>query len=212
MQFWYGKSLAKLGFVAIAAFALGLAAPSTQIAAQEDVNTITIALNEYQGSGVSGWATLTAADEGITVAMAVEGAQITGDHPTHIHTGTCENFDPSPTFPLTTIVLDPLSADGVSESSVPDVTLDELLGSDYVILVHKSMDELTNYFVCGEINQANAIVPAAGAAGSVGMADTGTGSALDGRSTTDWLTYGLALTALLLAGVAFQLRRRSTNS
>jgi hypothetical protein len=208
-----GRSFGRILTAAIILLSLAFVMPAASAGAQDNPDTITIALNEYQDSGVSGWATLTAAGQGIDVQMAVEGDQVTGDHPTHIHTGTCDNFDPSPTFPLTTIVLDPLSADGVSESSVPDVTLDELLSGDYVILVHKSKDELTNYFVCGDIKTSNAIAaPAAGAAGTVSMAETGTGSSLGPVSSDDWIVRISMLAALVLAYIAFQMRRRSANA
>jgi hypothetical protein len=210
MQRWHGMSAGRFVFVAIASIALGLSMAAPQTAAQDDVNELTILLNEFEDSGVSGWAMLTAQEEGVTVQMAVEGDQVTGDHPTHIHTGTCEDFDPNPTFPLETVILDPLSADGVSQSNVTDVTLAELLASDYVVLVHKSMEELTNYFVCGNINQANAIpAPPAGSAGSVGLAETGTGSALDAESASGWILRGSAVVALALAAIALQMRRRS---
>jgi hypothetical protein len=213
MQTWLGTKIGQFTPLAVSLVALAILMPAISVAAQNTPQTITIALNEYKDSGVSGWATLTAEGEGVAVQMAVEGDQVTGDHPTHIHTGTCENFDPSPTFPLTTIVLDPLSADGVSQTSVPDVSLDELLSSDYVILVHKSKDELTNYFVCGDIKTSNAIAaPAPGAAGSVGMADTGSGTTFEAASSESWLVRGSAIAALVLAGLAFQLRRRSMRA
>jgi hypothetical protein len=212
MQRWQRRNIWRfvLAFVSLVAFATLLSA--TSVAAQDNPDTITIALNEYEDSGVTGWATLTSEGEGVGVQMAVEGDQVTGDQPTHIHTGTCDNFDPSPTFPLTTIVLDPLSSDGVSQTSVPDVSLDELLSGDYVILVHKSKDELTNYFVCGDLKTSNAVAaPGPGAAGSVGMADTGTGSAIN-SSSNGLLVVGSAVATLFLAGIAFQLRRKSARA
>jgi hypothetical protein len=213
MQAWLGTKIGQFAPLAISLVALAVLLPAISVAAQDTPQTITIALNEYEDSAVSGWATLTAEGDGVAVQLAVEGDQVTGDHPTHIHTGTCENFDPSPTFPLTTIVLDPLSADGVSETSVSDVTLDELLSGDYVILVHKSKDDLTDYFVCGEINTSNAIAaPAAGAAGTVSMADTGTGAADSAASSETWLVRCSAIAAILLAGLAFQLRRKSARA
>ena len=112
---------------------------------------ITIPLNEYQNSGVSGTATLAADGRATRVAMELSGEQVTGNHPTYIHTGTCADFDPDPTYPLTAVILSDVSNAGVSETTVEDVRLRDLLASDYVILVHKSAEELTNYFVCGDI-------------------------------------------------------------
>jgi hypothetical protein len=203
-----------IGKFALAAVFLGLIASfhSAAAAADDSADSITIALNEYQNSGVSGWATLTAKDGGLQVQMAVEGDAVTGNQPTHIHTGTCENFDPNPTFPLTTIVLDPLSSDGISETNVPDVSLDELLSGDYVILVHKSPDELTKYFVCGDLKTSNAIpAPEAGAAGTVSMGNTGSGSALSGANSGGTSSIGPALAAFALLGIALGLRVRQSR-
>jgi hypothetical protein len=49
-----------------------------------------------------------------------------------------------------------VSDTGVSETTVEDVRLRDLLDADYVILVHKSAEELTNYFVCGDIKMSEA--------------------------------------------------------
>jgi hypothetical protein len=80
---------------------------------------------------------------------------ITGDHPTHIHTGTGDDVDPNPLYPLTTVILDPADDLGLSTTDVDDVSLDELLAEDFVILVHQSQDELTTYLVCGEIKETS---------------------------------------------------------
>ena len=186
---------------------LALAAPAA--VAQDDEEPLTVALNEFEESGVSGWATLTPAETGVGVEMAVEGEAVSGDHPTHIHTGTCANFDPNPTYPLTTVILDPLSADGVSETTVEEVTLAELLAEDYVILVHKSAEELTNYFVCGDLKRSSAIpAPAVGSAGSTAAPSTGVG-ATGGTGAGD-AALPAALGALAVAlTVAGLLRRRS---
>jgi hypothetical protein len=120
------------------------------VAAQNN-DSITIPLNEYENSGVSGTATLEAIGDGTRVVMELSGDAVTGNHPTHIHTGTCANFDPNPTYPLTTVILDDVSDAGLSETTVEGVRLRDLLRDDYVILVHKSAEELTNYLVCGDI-------------------------------------------------------------
>lgn len=205
MQRRHGVIFARGAVAAVALTAVAFAAPA---AAQDDEN-LTIALNEFEGSGVSGWATLTVAGGGVQVEMAVDGEAVTGDHPTHIHTGTCDDFDPNPTYPLTTVILDPLSADGVSETAVDDVTLDELLADDYVILVHKSAEELTTYFVCGDLKRSNAVAaPMAGAAGSVAAPGTGVGAARGPGLGDDALlpAVGASMVALTLIGL---LRRRA---
>src|SRR5215213_2927598 len=74
-------------------------------AAAEDSSTVKIDLNELNDSGVSGTATLTDNGDGTTtVDIQVEGA--TGDHPAHIHKGTCDDLDPNPLYPLTNVDAD----------------------------------------------------------------------------------------------------------
>src|SRR5688500_1131635 len=178
MQPRLGAAVARGAMAAVAAVALTVQTLAAPAAAECD-DSLTIALNEFEDSGVSGWATLTRVEGDVRVEMAVEGGAVTGSHPTHIHTGTCDDFDPNPTYPLTTVILDPLSADGVSETTVDDVTFDELFTNDYVILIHKSAEELTTYFVCGDLKRSNAIpAPKAGSAGTVETPATGVGAAL----------------------------------
>jgi hypothetical protein len=205
----HGNPVAWFALAAVMSVGLAMLAPLSTAVAQDSPKTITIALNEYKGSGVSGWATLTANGKGVDVQMAVEGKAVTGNQPTHIHTGTCDNFDPSPMYPLTTFVLDPLTSDGVSQSNVPNISLDKLLAGDYVILVHKSPEELTTYFICGEIKESNAVPPpAAGAAGTVSMSATGAGTtASDSRDNREF--FALAFVALALGFMSMRLRRQS---
>ena len=145
------RQISRWRTTALAAVMVWAASAYLAPVAAQDGDSIAIRLNEYKDSGVSGTATLTAAGGGTRVSMELTGDPLTGDHPTHIHTGTCDDFDPDPRYPLTTVILDEVSDEGVSDTTVEEVALDELLGADYVILVHKSAEELTNYFVCGDI-------------------------------------------------------------
>jgi hypothetical protein len=198
------------------AIAVTLAVP----AAAQDNRSLTIPLNEYENSGVSGTATLEATGGGTHVEMMLSGEPLTGNHPTHIHTGTCDNFDPDPTYPLTTVILDDVSDSGISETTVEDVRLRDLLDSDYVILVHKSAEELTNYFVCGDIkadggtgggrNDAAAVVAGTPDADQVSASvnkapRAGVGSAQIGLS---WTTlFGLLAVLFAVASVALASKR-----
>lgn len=122
---------------------------AAQAAAPANGDPVTIDLNEVEESGISGEATLAPDGDQTWVDMRLEG-DVRGNHPTHIHTGTCFNFDPNPLYPLETVVLESVDNSGKSESAV-DVSLKELQSSDYVILVHFSPERLTDYLVCGEI-------------------------------------------------------------
>jgi hypothetical protein len=161
------------------------------VAAQETGMSVTVQLQEYDNSGISGTATLTETTTGGThVSMILTGAELDGNHPTHIHTGTCDNFDPNPLYPLETVNLSPINKDGISETSVNDVSLEELYDGDYVILVHQSPEQLTKYLVCGEISSgevgtaplvtpgnppASHHVPATGSGSGLGVGSSGSG-------------------------------------
>src|SRR6476646_2224117 len=96
-------------------------------AGQENGMSVTVELHEYDHSGISGTAVLSETTTGGThVSMVLEGAELDGNHPTHIHTGTCDNFDPNPLYPLETVNLSPDYHEGVSESTVEDVDLTKL--------------------------------------------------------------------------------------
>lgn len=117
------------------------AAGTAEPAAEEGV---TVELDELNDSGVSGTATLTEVGENQTkVVIDVTGA--TGDHPAHIHTGTCDDLNPNPLFPLNNV-----DADGKSETTV-DVGLAELTGGGFAINLHKSQQEIGVYVACGNI-------------------------------------------------------------
>jgi hypothetical protein len=198
------------------AFAVTLATP----AAAQDNRSLTIPLNEHENSGISGTATLEADGGATHVAMELTGEPLTGNHPTHIHTGTCANFDPDPLHPLTTVILDEINDEGVSETTVEDVRLRDLLAEDHVILVHPSAEELFPELVCGDIkadggtggsrDDAAAVVqgtPGADQA-STGVTEApkaGVGSAQIGLSWTTLI--GLLAVLFAMASVALASKR-----
>ena len=204
--------------IVLACFIATVVTPAMPTAAQDN-RSLTIPLNERENSGVSGTATLTAEGENTRVAMELSGDPLTGDHPTHIHTGTCRNFDPDPLYPLTTVILDEVNEEGVSETTVEDVRLRDLLRSDYVILVHPSAEELFPEIVCGDIKadggaggsrDAAAVVEATPGADqgspTVDKAPrAGVGSAQIGLSGTT--LFGLLAVLSAVASATFALRR-----
>src|SRR5829696_8593719 len=84
----------------------------------------TITLDELNDSGASGVAILTAQGDRTLVDLSLSG--LSGDHPNHIHAGTCDDPDPDPMYPLTDIVLEDSDDEGNSETTV-DVPLQELI-------------------------------------------------------------------------------------
>ncbi len=141
-----------LRFAALLLFSAVVAMPLGGLRAQEKGLRVTVELNEFDDSGISGTAVLTTLESGGTqVSMELRGAELDGDHPTHIHNGTCDDFDPNPLYPLETVELVEVDREGISETTLDDVTIDSLWDGKFVILVHQSPEQLTTYLVCGEI-------------------------------------------------------------
>jgi len=230
------RSIVGLSILA-AAIAMAITHAPGSVSAQTD--TVTIELAEVDVPGVSGTATLSARGEATLVDLRITGPEVTGDHPTHIHTGTCDNFDPNPLYPLSTVVLDPVDDLGWSTTEVDDVTLDELLADEFVVVIHLSEAELTTYLACGEIAEtsgpteeepsptteaaeptaevsaptATTSAPAATAATPAAggsVPTTGVGSTV--RSETGLLTLALGAAAALLLAAALGLRLRAAGA
>lgn len=110
----------------------------------ESLSGAEIALQEQNGSGESGTATLSLNDDGsVHVSLQLSGAPAEAQ-PAHIHKGTCANLDPNPAFPLTNVVT------GSSETDV-QVSLEDLAAGPYAINIHKSETEADIYVACGDI-------------------------------------------------------------
>src|SRR5262249_20186461 len=159
--------VARLGAVLLVLLTMASFVRVAPAAAQN--NSITIDLKELNSSGVSGTATLTDnGDNTTTVSINVNGA--TGDHPAHIHQGTCSNLAPNPKYPLANV-----AADGTSQTKV-DVSLADLLASPYAVNLHESATNLGVYIACGEIVSSTS----ANAAGGTPTATTSTAGTLEG--------------------------------
>jgi LPXTG-motif cell wall-anchored protein len=164
--------------VLLALLALGLTVAGTSAQA----NKIVVTLHEQNNSGQQGTATLVDAGNGkTTVTINISGGSSV-PQPAHIHEGTCENLNPKPAYPLTSVV------NGTSQTTV-DVSLSELTREQYAINVHKSAAEVTTYVACGNIS---AMV--------VGMPTTGSNMQLTLLAT--------GLIAVVLAGTGLMLARR----
>jgi hypothetical protein len=169
--------------------------------------TVTIDLSELNDSGVSGTATLTDNGDGTTtVEIEVSGA--TGDHPAHIHEGTCDDLDPNPVYPLTNV-----DADGLSSTDV-EVSLEDLLASPYAVNIHLSADNIATYVACGNITAAvggeSDTADDDGTGGETTTPSTGIGT-MAGSTTNSILLVGLAAVAVALVGGGLALRRREAR-
>lgn len=206
-------SMSLLLFTVMAAMPFGVGV------AQESGQSITVQLQEFEDSGVTGTAILSDnPDGGIHVSMVLTGEDLAGNHPTHIHTGTCQDFNPNPLYPLETVNLSPVDQEGISESDVADTSLESLREGEYVILVHQSPEELTNYLVCGEIangTAGDAVTPAAGGTTTTGTAHhmpvAGIGFGLnddDSRSSRVVAFCALAFVSAASASILLRLPNR----
>jgi hypothetical protein len=211
------RSFGILSLVASLAFALVafVTFPAAQTMAQDDV---VVPINELNGSGVSGDASLTDNGDGTTtVDILVDGA--TGGHPAHIHSGTCTELG-DVVYPLTDV-------DAAGESvTVVDVSLADLQTTGpYAINLHLSADEIGTYVACGDIPQTaaggettaaveTAATPAteaspAAVGGTSSVTDIGTsgvGTTFGGN--TSFFVLALAASALFALAGAYSLRRR----
>ena len=203
------RSARSLIAVLASLLALGLLAVAP-VGAQEG-ETLEIDLTEIDGSGVNGTAILTDEGDAVTVEIEVSGDAVVGDHPVHIHEGSCDNLDPAPAYPLADI-----DEDGLSETTIEGVTLADLTGSAFAINAHLSAEEIGVYITCGNLSTAGPDAGAgaeteddgaedAAAAGAETDATTGTG----GTTTTTAIpssgvgtTFGGSDSGLMLALVA----------
>ena len=69
----------------------------------DSAKTITVKLDEQNGSGESGTATLTAEGSSTKVVLELENPASPDPQPAHIHPGTCAELDPTPAYPLTNV-------------------------------------------------------------------------------------------------------------
>jgi hypothetical protein len=163
---------------------------------------------ELNESGLSGTAELTDRGDRTAVAMRING--VVGEHPTHIHPGTCDDLDPDPKYPLNNVELTTTALVGTSDSVV-DVSLDDLLASDHLILIHKSLEELDTYYACGNIvagTAAETLADVGGTREGQALGDTGSGS-MPAAASTLATTVALGVVAVTLGVVAWSLRRRA---
>jgi len=143
----------------VASMALFSLLGGVAFAAQDAIATLTA----QNGSGQNGIAQLTDMGNGTTKVVVDISSTTSDPQPIHIHTGTCDNLNPVPKYPLTTMV------NGHSETVV-NVSVSDLLASPFAINVHKSAKEASVYVSCGNI------VAAPGVITQPGMPTTGNGN------------------------------------
>lgn len=111
-------------------------------------DSVTVQLNEQNGSGESGTATLTKSGNDrtkVVIALAHSPAE---PQPAHIHKGSCDNLDPTPEYPLQSV------ANGSSATTVA-ASLKSLEDNSFAVNVHKSASDLQTYIACGDIGSGS---------------------------------------------------------
>ena len=104
---------------------------------------VEISLDELNGSGQSGTATLTASGGGTKVVLSL-GEGTMKSKPVHIHDGPCGENLGKIAHPLTDF------SDGSSVTTLKEVSQESLLTGDFVINAHKE-GEPKVYTACGNI-------------------------------------------------------------
>ena len=135
-----------LSTVAIA-MGVGLAAQAPAWAADMNMHSLKIELSAQNGSGETGYATLTPHGKGTLVQIHLQGGPAGVAQPAHIHPGTCDKLDPKPKFGL-------LPVKGGKSSTVVPVSIDTLLASPMAINVHESAKDIKKYVACGDIKKS----------------------------------------------------------
>jgi hypothetical protein len=141
----HGDIMRVLTTLTIAFSFLILAVPSF---AQTSPSVVVKQFSALNGSGETGLVTLeNTADGGLRVTVAIAGEPAGGDQPMHIHTGSCGPTLGGVYKPLTNL------KDGQSVTTVPGMTISDLMKGTYAINIHKSAAEITNYVSCADINK-----------------------------------------------------------
>ena len=190
--------LSLVALVSLIAFTAAGAAAQGIVGGSQNVGLVT--MNEQNGSGESGGATLSEVNGQLVVTLDLANGPST-PQPAHIHKGTCANLDPVPLYPLNNVV------NGKSETTL-SITLADLMNGEYAINVHKSAAEAKVYVSCGDLTQmarAGGTNPGAGGTGTStpGMPTTG------GGAQNLWVaTFGLLALTSMAAGLRLAKRAR----
>ncbi len=121
---------------------------NTTAGSGDNAKTVTVKLDEQNGSGESGTATLTAEGSSTKIVLELQNPASPDPQPAHIHNGTCANLDPTPVYPLTNV-------EGGKSDTTVNVALDKLTAGGFAINAHKSEAEIKTYVACGNIGNAD---------------------------------------------------------
>lgn len=108
-------------------------------------HSMTINIGAQNGSKQDGQAFLSDTTTGLKVKVQVKNEPAGAVEPAHIHQGTCAKLNPAPWKPLSNVV------NGVSTSTIPNVTISMLKKAHYAINIHESAANLKHYVACGDL-------------------------------------------------------------
>ena len=128
--------------------ALVLATATFAFAADSNMNmnmsSVKFTLHPQNHSGETGNVTMTQDGDNVVVNVTTTNAPDDAQ-PIHIHTGTCDNLNPKPQYPLTTL------QKGTSTTTLKNMKLADLETGGYAINVHHSTADVPTYYACGNI-------------------------------------------------------------
>ena len=113
-------------------------------AASPTVRSVTLDLDEIDGSGVTGTVVITEVDDATTLVTVEADPAGHPDMPAHVHPGSCAELVPQPRFALENTV------DGHSSTRVP-ASFDELTAPGQAINLHESNAALDVYTACVDL-------------------------------------------------------------
>jgi LPXTG-motif cell wall-anchored protein len=163
------------------AMLLGAILALALIGAASADNSLTINLDQINGSGVSGTAVLTPQGGQTQIVVTINGEPAGGSEPMHVHTGQCGPTLGGVKYPLKNV-------EGGTSTTVINTSLASIQTGGFAINVHQSAANIGTYVACGNI-------PALAA--TTALPKTG------GVPTT-----AVVLVAGGLLGVGYALRRR----
>lgn len=107
-------------------------------------------LSQQNNSGELGSVTLFRLPNNKTrVVLNLKGAKPGTMQPAHIHRGRdCNNLDPKPAFPLTTVMT---SESGGTSTTIVNAPIARLLSGNYSVNVHASTTNIARYVTCGNL-------------------------------------------------------------
>jgi Cu/Zn superoxide dismutase len=211
---WIGGAVLVTTLLAVTAF-------GNSVSAQQTGDTEELQLAEQNNSGVSGTATLREADGGVEVTLNMRGLpEADVEHINHFHGGgSCADYEAGEnipiTIPLTTVIANQ-DGTGSATTTLPDVTLDQLLDQrqERIIVFHAKQEEgvpVPPPIACADVNPTTEVTTAKTEQTVVTKERTGAPLPKSGGPIVSWAPSVVLPAAVLVLGfgvLAFAVLRR----